>query len=208
MQSIGKRFAHMAAFRRSRWHGSAFNVACCGENSCQSKIPISQSFGISAPLLTSPATQRRVCTWRKSTQPRAPNADALLIPALSSRDPEVGWRLADVLVAQRRFEGAEMQLEAARSGFDHLLGRHLYAFADHAAAFYAGKDWRRALDLARTNVANRPTRRAVRQAETIASNAGEAAGASEPNAVRNGRGPYDDNWEAAPVLSENVERRR
>ena len=51
-----------------------------------------------------------------------------------------------------------------------LLGRHLLAFADHAAEFYSGSgnDGRRALELARANVANRPTRRAVKQMEAIA----------------------------------------
>ena len=38
-------------------------------------------------------------------------AEALLLPALSSSDPEVRWRLADVLIAQGRFEEAETQLE-------------------------------------------------------------------------------------------------
>jgi tetratricopeptide (TPR) repeat protein len=61
------------------------------------------------------------------------DAEMLLLPALSSRDPEVRWRLADVLVAQERFEEAETQLDAARLGFDELLKRHLFAFADHAA---------------------------------------------------------------------------
>src|SRR5262249_12523711 len=98
------------------------------------------------------------------------DAEALLVPALSSRDPEVRWRLADVLWAQARFEEAETQLDAARSGFEALLERHLLAFADHAAEFYAGSgnDCRRALTLARTNVANRPTRRVIKQANAIA----------------------------------------
>jgi hypothetical protein len=98
------------------------------------------------------------------------DAEALLLPALSSREPEVQWRLADVLIAQRRFAEAETYLDAARFGFDELLGRHLLAFADHAAEFYAGSgsDCRRALELARVNVANRPTRRAIRQARAIA----------------------------------------
>ena len=99
------------------------------------------------------------------------DAEALLLPALSSRDPEVRWRLADVLIAQDRFEEAEIQLEAARCGFEELLGKHLLAFADHAAEFYAGSgnDCRRALELTRANVANRPTRRAIGQAHAIAS---------------------------------------
>jgi hypothetical protein len=101
------------------------------------------------------------------------DAEVLLLPALSSRDPEVQWRLADVLVAQERFEEAEAQLDAARSGFEELLERHLLAFADHAAEFYAGSgnDCRRALELARANLANRPTRRALKQVQTIAMSA-------------------------------------
>jgi len=115
-----------------------------------------------------------------ASQGRIGDAEALLLPALSSSDPEVNWRLADVLIAQERFEEAETQLDAARSGFDELLGRHLLAFADHAAEFYAasGNDYRRALELARVNVANRPTRRAVKQAHAIALNVDEAATAN------------------------------
>jgi predicted Zn-dependent protease len=101
------------------------------------------------------------------------DAEALLLPVLSSRDPEVRWRLADVLIAQGRFEEGKRHLDAARSGFEELLGRHLLAFADHAAEFYAcsGNDCRRAIELARVNVANRPTRRAVNQVHAIALNA-------------------------------------
>ena len=105
-----------------------------------------------------------------TSQDQPGDAEALLLPALSSRDPEVPWRLADVLIAQERFEEAETQLDVARFGFDELLGKHMLAFADHAAEFYAGSggDWRRALELARANVANRPTRRAIKQAHAIA----------------------------------------
>ena len=97
-------------------------------------------------------------------------AEALLVPALSARDPEVRWRLGDVLTEQGRLEEARIQLDAARSGFEALLETHLLAFADHAAEFYSasGNDCRRALELARTNAANRPTRRAVQQAHAVA----------------------------------------
>jgi hypothetical protein len=46
--------------------------------------------------------------------------------------------------------------------------------------FYAGSgnDCQRAIELARANVANRPTRRVVKQAQTIAMNADEVATAS------------------------------
>jgi hypothetical protein len=106
----------------------------------------------------------------------ARDAEELLLPELSSHDPEVSWRLAEVLIAQEKFQAAELHLEAARSGFDDLLSRHLLAFADHAAEFYAGSgnDRRRALELARINCANRPTRRAVRQMHAIAAKADEA----------------------------------
>jgi len=105
-----------------------------------------------------------------ASQDQTGDAEAVLLPVLSSRDPEVQWRLADVLIAQDRFEEAETQLDAARCRFEELLGRHPLAFADHAAEFYAasGNDCRRALDLARANVENRPTRRAVKQARAIA----------------------------------------
>jgi tetratricopeptide (TPR) repeat protein len=108
-----------------------------------------------------------------ASQDQTGEAEALLRPALTSRDPEVRWRLADVLIAQGRFEEAETELHAARSGFEELLERHLLAFADHAAEFCAGSgnDCRRALELARANVVNRPTRRAIKQAHAIALNA-------------------------------------
>jgi tetratricopeptide (TPR) repeat protein len=108
---------------------------------------------------------------------QAGDAEALLRPALSSRDPEVRWRLADVLITQGGLEEAATHLDAARVGFEKLLDKHLLAFADHAAEFYAGSgdDRRRALNLARANVANRPTQRAVKQAHAIATEADETA---------------------------------
>ena len=84
------------------------------------------------------------------------DAEALLIPAISSGDPEVRWRLADALASQERYAEAEVHMQEARFGFEALLERHLLAFADHGAEFYAGSgnDMRRALNLARVNVAN------------------------------------------------------
>ena len=110
-----------------------------------------------------------------ASQDQTNDAEALLLPALSSPDPEVRWWLADVLIAQGKLEEAETQLAAARSGFDDLLSKHFLAFADHAAEFYAGSgsDRRRALELARANVANRPTRRAIKPAHAIAVNVEE-----------------------------------
>jgi hypothetical protein len=108
-------------------------------------------------------------------------AVALLLPAAAAGDPEIGWRLADVMARQRKFAEAEVQMRAAQSGFEALLERHPLAFADHGAEFYAdsGIDLARALDLARLNVANRPTLRAFEQAHAIAVRAGDLNVASE-----------------------------
>ena len=112
---------------------------------------------------------------------RASEAEALLIPAISSGDPEVHWRLADVLASQKRYAEAEVHMRAAQSGFEALLERHLLAFADHGAEFYAGggNNWRRALDLACVNLANRQTLRAFEQAHNIAANAGDLEAAAQ-----------------------------
>jgi tetratricopeptide (TPR) repeat protein len=105
------------------------------------------------------------------SQDQIAEAEALLLPALTSGDPEVRWRLTEALTAQERVEEAAIHLEGARVRFEELLGRHLLAFADHAAEFYAGpgNDHRRALELARVNVANRPTRRAAEQERILSS---------------------------------------
>jgi tetratricopeptide (TPR) repeat protein len=108
-------------------------------------------------------------------------AETLLAPMVASSDPEVRWRLADVLLARGNVANAEGHLQAARSRFEDLLGRHLLAFADHGAEFYAasGNDSRRALDLAYINVANRPTLRAFEQAHAIAVRVGNVDAAAE-----------------------------
>jgi hypothetical protein len=116
-----------------------------------------------------------------SSKGRASDAEVLLVPAITSGDPEVQWRLAEVMASQRKTAEAEAHMQAARSGFDFLLARHQLAFADHGAEFFvgSGNDCCRALELARVNVANRPTLRAFEQAHTIALWAGDEAAASE-----------------------------
>ena len=96
-------------------------------------------------------------------------ANALLEPVIASGDPEVRWRLADVLAAQGEPESARVHLEGVRMRYEALLAKHLLAFADHAAEFYAGSgnDPARARELARANAANRPTRRAIAQLQAI-----------------------------------------
>jgi tetratricopeptide (TPR) repeat protein len=115
---------------------------------------------------------------------RAGEAEAMLRPALASGDPEVSWRLADVLHGEGSVDEAAVHLEAARSRFEALLDRHLLAFADHGAEFYIGSggDPLRALELAQINLRNRPTLRAFQQTYTIALEAGETGAASEMSA--------------------------
>ena len=127
---------------------------------------------------------------------RADEAEALLIPVASRGDPEVAWRLADAMVCQGRVADAGAQMAAARSGFQSLLERHLLAFADHGAEFYAGSgnDVSRALHLARVNVANRPTLRAFEQAHAIAISADNGDAASEFLAAATNR------WGATPAF--------
>ncbi|RZL87399.1 MAG: hypothetical protein EOP82_26805 [Variovorax sp.] len=112
---------------------------------------------------------------------RAAQAHALLIPALASGDPEVSWRLSDVTLALGRHAEAQVLWEAARSGFERLLGKHQLAFADHAAEFYAGSgnDARRAFELTAIDLANRPTLRAFEKAHAAAIQAGEALAAAD-----------------------------
>jgi len=115
------------------------------------------------------------------SQARLNEAEVLLAPAVLSGDPEVRWRLAEVARALGNLDEGEAHLQAARSGYDHLLERHLLAFADHGAEFYSaeGNDFCGALDLARVNIANRPTLRAFEQAYAIALSVGDDTALSE-----------------------------
>lgn len=103
------------------------------------------------------------------------DALALLQPVEASADPEMGWRLSQVLAAQGQSAQAAWQLAATRSHYETLLSRHKLAFADHAAEFYlgSGADPRRAFELARANLANRPTLRAFELAYAGARATGE-----------------------------------
>jgi tetratricopeptide (TPR) repeat protein len=109
------------------------------------------------------------------------DAEELLAPAIASGDPEVHWRLADVMAASARFAEADAQMRAARSAFEALLEKHLLAFADHGAEFYSGSgnNPERAFQLASVNLANRPTRRAFEQAYETAVAADERERAAE-----------------------------
>lgn len=112
---------------------------------------------------------------------RGKEAEGLLLAAIPSGDPEVHWRLADVLAQRGRFADAEAQMQIARSGFEALLEKHVLAFADHGAEFYSGSgnDDRRAFELASINLVNRPTLRAFEQAYEAAVAAGESERAAQ-----------------------------
>ena len=101
----------------------------------------------------------------------------LLASVLHSGDPEVRWRLSDLLTEQGQLSAARDEKEIARTMYEDLLSRHELAFADHAAEFYLGSggDPERALQLSLANLKNRYTKRAYR----LALDAAQAAGQKE-----------------------------
>jgi tetratricopeptide (TPR) repeat protein len=138
---------------------------------------------------------------------RASDAEATLRPAVPSGDPEALWRLADVLNAEGRFDEAASHLEAARSGFEGLLEKHLLAFADHGAEFYVGSgcDPLRALELAKINLANRSTLRAFQQTYAIALEAGETDTATELSAKATKRWGNLPSFQFSPFAKASLE---
>ena len=141
-----------------------------------------------------------------STSDRVNEAEALLLPVVASGDPEVSWRLADVLAFQGKNEEAEAHINAARSGFESLLERHLLAFADHGAEFYAGSgnDYRRAIQLARINADNRPTMRAFEQSYDIATTANDPAAAIEFLSAATTRWGHTPAFSLSPLQSHRL----
>ncbi len=125
------------------------------------------------------------------------DAEAMLLSALSSGDPEVDWRLADVMIAKGNFAEGEAHLQTARSEFEFLLEKHLLAFADHGAEFYSGSgdDSGRAFELASVNLANRPTLRAFEQSYEM------AVGAGRPQAAMDILSAAEIRWGAAHAFS-------
>jgi tetratricopeptide (TPR) repeat protein len=108
-------------------------------------------------------------------------AEAILVAVVARGDPEVSWRLADLMVTTGRYSEAEELMKTARSQFEILLKKHLLAFADHAAEFYSGSgnDPRRAFELSCLDLANRPTLRAFERAYATALAVAEAEQAAE-----------------------------
>jgi tetratricopeptide (TPR) repeat protein len=85
----------------------------------------------------------------------------LLALTISSDDPDYAAQLARVLGEAGRLEEAGAWRARAAARYDELVGRHLEAFADHAAEFWleAGADPHRARWFAEKNHEVRPTRR-------------------------------------------------
>jgi tetratricopeptide (TPR) repeat protein len=109
------------------------------------------------------------------------DAEAILIPALASGDPEVDWRFSEVMIAQDKVVDGKAYLESAARGFETLLDKHLLAFADHGAEFYSGSGDNpgRAFELASVNLANRKTLCAFEQTYQAAICDGQVEAASD-----------------------------
>jgi tetratricopeptide (TPR) repeat protein len=80
----------------------------------------------------------------------------------SSDDPEYAAQLAGLLSEAGQAQEARQWRTRAAARYDELMARHPAAFADHAAEFWltSGADTKRALQLARQNLAVRQTPRA------------------------------------------------
>ncbi len=169
-------------FPHSRWHGFASSLERCGESLPERETDrAARWYRKAVEYLPSYVKARVHLAEIHLSCDQDGDAEALLVPAIASGDPEVRWRLADVMTATGRPAAADEQLEAARRGLEVLLGKHLLAFADHGAEFYAGSgnNPRRAFELASINVANRPTLRAFAQTHATAIAADELRAASE-----------------------------
>ncbi|MGW7521922.1 tetratricopeptide repeat protein [Streptomyces sp. NPDC054783] len=81
--------------------------------------------------------------------------------ALGSDDPHYAAQLARLLAMRQAGGEAKFWRAHAAARYERLIARHPEAYADHAAEFWltTGGDPQRALDLARQNLALRPTPR-------------------------------------------------
>jgi tetratricopeptide (TPR) repeat protein len=113
------------------------------------------------------------------------SAIALVSPlATTSDDPDYAGQLAHILADPRSSEESQYWRKHAAKRYDELIAVHPEAFADHAAEFWlgAGNDPRKALRLARMNVAIRKTvrARALLSRAVVACEAASALGSLEP----------------------------
>ena len=112
---------------------------------------------------------------------RANDAEALLVPAVPSGDPEVHWRLADVMVAMGRLRMRKCRCRSpdpvSRSFWENTCSRLQTTAPSSIRAVVTTR--RGHLKLASINLANRPTLRAFEQAYATAVGAGKSDCASE-----------------------------
>ncbi len=106
-------------------------------------------------------------------------AASVLAPLASIEEPEVVALRADVLQRQGQGAEAEQLRQRVEARYGALLARHPEAFADHAARFFLTRDARRALALARLNLAARQTPAAYDLALSAALAAGDEPGGCE-----------------------------
>ena len=148
-----------------------------------SPIPLAQLYFQRAKMWLAQGDLRRARSWLDAAHRRLPayapaqghlaeveaalgetdSAIARLRPlTISSEDPDYPAQLARILTEVGRVEEARPWRAQAAARYDALVARHPDAFADHAAEFWldAGADPRRALSLARRNLAVRQTPRA------------------------------------------------
>jgi hypothetical protein len=107
----------------------------------------------------------------------APRAIELLTPIAATDDPEFELALAQRLRDKGDAAEADKRLTHVRVRYDELVAKHPEAFAEHAGWFWLdeGKDPKKALDLAKKNLAVRRTGKAYE----LAVLAGVAAGARD-----------------------------
>ncbi len=79
-----------------------------------------------------------------------------------TEDPELFGLLGELYADRDDVDRATAMIDRARRAYDALLTQYPLAFADHGAEFFMGpgNDPSRALELAKLNVANRPSNRA------------------------------------------------
>ena len=167
--------------------------------------------GIRKPSTICRHMLKHVCTWRKSIRLLVERA---MRRRCSSRRLRVATqKCVGVSPMWRRCKGKPPThtptCRRHSSDSKSLLKRHLLAFADHGAEFYAGSgaDCSRALDLARVNVANRPTLRAFEQAHMIALCAGDAPAASELLAAATKHWGATRAFRLSPLKKDQLEKR-
>lgn len=106
---------------------------------------------------------------------RIDQARGLLNSVIECGDPEVRWRMSELLAKEGNTQASEKELQAAEQMYEDLLSRHELAFSDHASEFYlgSGNNPERALKLALANLKNRSTIRAYELVIEAADAAGE-----------------------------------